>query len=44
MKLIILAWFNPYRAKYTGNTYALASNHMAVKYSQYAYNFNGYIW
>ena len=44
MKLIILAWFNPYRAKNTGNTYALASNHMAVKYSQYAYNFNGYIW
>lgn len=38
------AWFNPYRAKNTGNTYTLASNHMAVKYSQYAYNYNGYIW
>jgi uncharacterized lipoprotein YddW (UPF0748 family) len=38
------AWFNPYRARNKGETYELSSNHMAVKYSQYAYSYSGYIW
>ncbi|CAF1003124.1 unnamed protein product, partial [Brachionus calyciflorus] len=38
------AWFNPYRAKNKGESYSLASNHIALKYSQYAYNYAGYLW
>ncbi|RNA30760.1 UPF0748 yngK [Brachionus plicatilis] len=38
------AWFNPYRAKNKGETYTLSSNHMANRYSRYAYNYAGYLW
>lgn len=42
--LSLHAWINPYRARNKGDTMAFASNHMAVKYSRYAYDYNGYIW
>ena len=38
------AWLNPYRARMTGATYALASNHMGVRFSKYAYPYGGHIW
>ncbi len=37
------AWLNPYRARNKGETYTLASNHMASRFSKYAYNYNGYL-
>ena len=38
------AWLNPYRARNKGETYALAANHMANKFSKYAYNFDNFLW
>lgn len=38
------AWFNPYRARNKGETYSFTPNHMAAKYSQYAYSYGGYVW
>jgi len=37
------AWFNPYRAKMSTN-YALAANHMAKRFPQYAYTYGDLIW
>jgi uncharacterized lipoprotein YddW (UPF0748 family) len=38
------AWLNPYRARTSGSTYTLASNHMAKRFPTYAYTYNKYIW
>ncbi|CAF3420455.1 unnamed protein product [Rotaria socialis] len=38
------AWINPYRARMSGATYELASNHMAKRFSKYAYTYNKYMW
>ncbi|CAF0970419.1 unnamed protein product [Rotaria sordida] len=38
------AWLNPYRARMSGATYELASNHMAKRFPKYAYTYNKYIW
>lgn len=38
------AWLNPYRARMTGETYELASNHMGKRFSKYAYPYGGNIW
>ena len=38
------AWLNPYRAQLSPNDGSFASNHMAVKYPQYAYRYGKNIW
>ena len=38
------AWLNPYRARTSGATYALASTSMAKRFPTYAYTYNKYIW
>ncbi|CAF0953214.1 unnamed protein product [Adineta steineri] len=38
------AWLNPYRARMTGATYELASNHMAKRFPKYAYPYDNHIW
>ena len=38
------AWINPYRARTSGSTYTLTSNHMAKRFPNYAYTYNKYIW
>ena len=37
-------WINPYRARMSGATYELATNHMAKRFPRYAYTYNKYIW
>ncbi|NET57855.1 MAG: family 10 glycosylhydrolase [Symploca sp. SIO2E6] len=38
------AWFNPYRAQIGNKDGSFASNHMAVKYPQYAYPYGNTVW
>ena len=38
------AWFNPYRAQLRSDEGLFASNHMAVQYPQYAYQYGQKIW